>query len=77
MIRKEDTEINEYLTNKLDEQNGNSFLDGVIGCKFIIVRECDWNKSKYRTVEWEHSVNITRWEHDFEKGVYVIEYEDL
>ena len=29
MIRQEDKDINEYLTKKIDEQNGNSFLDSV------------------------------------------------
>ena len=45
--------------------------------KQVTIKECDWSESKYKTVEWEKSVNITRWEHDFEKGIYIINYNDL
>ena len=44
--------------------------------KQIIVKECDWETSKYRTVEWEQSVEIVRWEHDYEKRQYVIDYNE-
>ena len=43
--------------------------------KQIIVKEADWKKSKYRTREWEQSVEIVRWEHDYEKKQYVINYK--
>ena len=38
----------------------------------ITVKEQDWETSKFRTKEWEARVNITRWEHDFEKQEYYI-----
>jgi hypothetical protein len=36
------------------------------------VKAEDWKDSKYRTRDWERRVNITRWEHDYEKGMYFI-----
>lgn len=36
------------------------------------INESDWESSKYRTKDWEKRVNIVRWEHDYEKGVYLI-----
>ena len=44
--------------------------------KQIIVKEADWENSKYRTREWEQSVKIVRWEHDYEKKQYVIDYNE-
>ena len=44
--------------------------------KKIIVKEKDWATSKYRTREWEQSVDITKWEHDYEKKQYVIMYNE-
>jgi hypothetical protein len=44
--------------------------------KQIIIKEEDWGKSIYNTREWEKSVEIIRWEHDFVKKQYVIDYKD-
>lgn len=44
--------------------------------KQIIIEECDWNDSKYRTVEWERSVSIVRWEHNYEENIYTIDYNE-
>jgi len=44
--------------------------------KQIIIKEEDWNNSIYRTREWEQSVEIIRWEHDYEKKQYVIDYKE-
>ena len=41
----------------------------------VIVNESDWDESEYRTREWEQSVKIIRWEHNYEENVYIIEYE--
>ena len=44
--------------------------------KTIIIQEKDWKTSVYRTREWERTVNITKWTHEF--GIhYIIEYEEL
>lgn len=45
--------------------------------KRVVIKENDWQNSKYRTVEWEQSVEIIRWEHDYEKKQYVIDYKEL
>lgn len=44
--------------------------------KKVIITEKDWPESIYRTKEWEDSVTIIRWEHDYEKGQYVIDYTE-
>lgn len=44
--------------------------------KQVIIPENEWYNSIYRTLEWELSVNITRWEHDYVKKQYVIDYID-
>ena len=44
--------------------------------KTIIIKEKDWEDSKYRTKEWEMKVVITYWEHNFEKGKYIIKYKE-
>lgn len=44
--------------------------------KKITVQEKDWATSKYRTREWEQSVKIITWEHDYEKKQYVIIYNE-
>lgn len=36
--------------------------------KRIIIKEEDYN------IEWEKSVTIIRWEHDFEQKIYIIDY---
>lgn len=36
------------------------------------IKEKDWFESKYRTIKWEERVNISRWEHDYEKKMYFI-----
>ena len=38
----------------------------------ITVKEEDWKDSKFSTKEWQNRVNITCWEHDFEKKEYII-----
>jgi len=43
--------------------------------QYITIPEADWSTSIYRTKEWEQSVRIIRWEHDYVEGVYKIEYE--
>jgi len=45
--------------------------------KQIIIKECDWKDSKYRTREWEKTVDIKRWEHDYELKQYVIDYDEI
>lgn len=42
----------------------------------VIIKEEDWTESIYRTKEWEDSVDILRWEHDYEKKQYVIIYQE-
>ena len=44
--------------------------------KKIIVKESDWEDSMYRTQEWEQSVEIIRWEHNFLLKQYVIDYNE-
>jgi hypothetical protein len=41
----------------------------------VIVTENDWPTSIYRTKEWEQSVKIIRWEHDYVNKIYIIDYE--
>ena len=38
----------------------------------IIVKDSDWKNSKYRTREWEKSVNMKDWIHDYVKQEYII-----
>ena len=45
--------------------------------KIIKVPESEWVESKYRTREWEQSVEIRHWMHDYENGEYVITYVEL
>jgi hypothetical protein len=45
--------------------------------KKIIISESDWKSSIYRTREWERTVNITNWIHDYETKEYIIEYKEL
>lgn len=40
----------------------------------VVIKEEDWQESKYRTIQWEQSVEIVRWEHDYEKKTYTITY---
>jgi len=42
----------------------------------IIFKESDYIHSEYNTKEWEQSVIILRWEHDYESKTYTIKYED-
>ncbi len=42
----------------------------------IKITEKDWIESKYRTKEWEDSVIITYWEHDYENKTYTIKYKE-
>lgn len=41
----------------------------------IVIKENEWPRSKYKTKEWEDTVNIIRWEHDYEKKIYIIDFE--
>lgn len=38
----------------------------------IIVKEEDWEGSKFRTQKWETRVNIINWEHNYEEKEYKI-----
>lgn len=40
----------------------------------IIISESDYNE--YYGVNWEKSVTIIHWEHDFEKQIYTIKFKD-
>lgn len=42
----------------------------------IEVPESEWEDSKYRTKEWEQSVTIKKWTHDYEAKIYIIEIDD-
>jgi len=42
--------------------------------KRIVIKEEDWEDSVYHTKEWEQSVTIKKWEHDYMKGEYIIDY---
>lgn len=42
----------------------------------IIIQEEDWSESVYRTKEWEDSVDLIRWEHDYVKKQYIIDFKD-
>jgi hypothetical protein len=41
--------------------------------KQITIKEEDYDKEKQ--AEWEKTVRIIRWEHDYENKIYVIDYE--
>ncbi len=43
----------------------------------IVIAESEWDSSVYRTREWENTVEIIRWEHDYENKQYVIEFKYL
>lgn len=45
--------------------------------KKITIPESEWKSSIYRTKEWEDSVEITYWEHDYMKKIYIIRYKEL
>ena len=40
----------------------------------IIIKEEDWEDSKYRTKEWRDTVETIKWVHDYENKIYVIDY---
>jgi len=42
----------------------------------ITINESDWSDSKYRTKEWEQSIDMTEWIHDWEKKIYIISWND-
>ena len=42
----------------------------------IVISEEDYKNSQYSTKEWEQSVIIKNWEHDFEKKQYTIIYTE-
>jgi hypothetical protein len=42
----------------------------------VIINEVEYKYSKYCTKEWEQSVVITCWEHNYEEKCYKIDYHD-
>lgn len=44
--------------------------------KILILSSVDYINSHYNTKEWEQSVKLIRWEHDYELEKYTIKYED-
>ena len=42
----------------------------------IVISEEDYKNSQYSTKEWEQSVIVVKWEHDFEKKQYTIDYKE-
>jgi len=45
--------------------------------KQVIITFEEWETSKYRTLEWERSVKMVRWECDYEKEIYIIDYKEI
>ena len=41
----------------------------------VVVFESEWENSMYRTREWESSVTIKKWEHDYVEKKYIIDFE--
>ena len=41
-----------------------------------VIKEEDWKTSMYLTRAWEKTVEIVRWEHDYENKIYVIDYNE-
>lgn len=41
--------------------------------KKIEITEKDWNDNVYWS-EWVKSINIIKWEHDFQNKVYIVDY---
>ena len=41
----------------------------------VIIREDDYDAEQQAV--WEKTVRVIRWEHDYEKRIYVIDYEDV
>lgn len=44
--------------------------------KQVIISEFDYYNSMYSTIEWESSVFIIKWEHNFITHMYIIDYEE-
>lgn len=44
--------------------------------KKIIITEEDWVSSIYQTKAWNDSVQVVRYEHDYERNEYIIEYKE-
>jgi len=42
----------------------------------VIIQEVEYKYSIYSTIEWEQSVVITCWEHNYEEKRYVIDYHE-
>lgn len=42
----------------------------------VVIKEADYAASIYNTKEWENSVKVLVWEHDFEKKIYTIIFEE-
>ena len=42
----------------------------------VVIKESDFDQSKYSKKEWEKSVEIVRWEHNYEEKKYIIEYKE-
>lgn len=47
------------------------------GNTFFIVNEEDFYKYKFNTQEWEQSIIIKHWEHDWIDKTYKITYEEM
>jgi hypothetical protein len=41
----------------------------------IRIKEQKYKTSKYNTKDWENSVTIIRWEHNYENSEYIIDYK--
>ena len=41
----------------------------------IVIKEADYKDSIYNTKEWNRSVKVITWEHNFETKEYIIHYE--
>ena len=44
--------------------------------KVLIIEAEDYPTSIYITKEWEQSVKIVNWEHNYETNQYIIKYEE-
>lgn len=40
--------------------------------KTVIVPDNEWESSIYNTIEWQRSVEIDRYEHDYEKQIRTV-----
>lgn len=45
--------------------------------KQIIIPFSEWEDCEYRTLTWEQSVDMKRWECDYVNKIYIIDYNEL